>query len=285
MRLLAEFGIPICVLCIAFACATPAQVRAETPSRVDEISLAYSPRAIVADDDLVTPRTLRGGAALGLTARYARTNVDDAHRVRFDFSQATLYTQENFDYRTWPDDEPATTSGSPVTYVRVDYAYLRSIPLREGLHLRVGGAVDIDLQSADWVYHPFAYGAYFGAFALDARGEFEYRPNRRHSVTTELSIPLFAWVTRSPYAVHDDWTIQANRDHSGAKTFFRYVGNGEFQSFNRYRGLRIGVRYTWYPGETWGLLAGARMRLVANTTPRHVLAQEYVLALGVTARF
>lgn len=264
---------------------TASEEDSSAPSSVDEISLAYSPRVIIRDDELLSPRVYRGGTPVAITLRYARTNERDAHRVRFDFAAATLYSQADFEYYGWPEGELASTEGSPVTYIRVDYAYLRSVALPPGFHLRLGGAVDIDLQPMDYVYGPYAVGNYFGAFTLDARGEFEYEVNEKHSLTTELSIPLFGWVMRSPYSVQDGRTIRDNEDKKPARTFFRYVGEGEMQTWNRYRGLRLGLRYDYYPGETWGLLIGAHMRLLSNTTPRPVLAQEYGVAVGAEARF
>lgn len=258
----------------------------DAPGRaLHELAAFYSPRGLVRDDALLSPRAYRGFAPLAVTFAYGRDRASDGHRLRVDYSASTFATQSSFTYQSWPDGSEARSEASPFTFIRVDYAYLRAVHLRESLTVRAGGAVDCDLQKMDVVYHPYANPAYLGAFTLDGRAEAEWRRGQRHRVRIEASVPLAGWVTRSPYALQDDASIRDNGDHRPARTFFRYVGAGEAQTWNRLRAIRFGATYVVRPRGTWGASVGVNVRVLANTIPRSLVMTEYGLLLGVGRAF
>ena len=180
------------------------------------------------------------------------------------------------------EGEPARTEASVVTHVRIKYAYLRALPTPAKIAARLGPALDFDIQQNDWAYHPYTVPAYFGAFGLDLRAELELAPTPKHRVLLAASLPAFAWVSQSAYALHDDAYIYANRDHNGAKTFFRYLAQGELQTWNRHQGARLDLRYQFQLAPHWALSAGLHARLLAHQTPRSLLAQEYGSTLALT---
>lgn len=256
------------------------------PAPHNELSLGWTPRVVLRRDLIASPRQYVGPALFAVALRYDRTKRANAQRLELDFAKATLRSQPDFDYLSWPEAEPATTEGSPLTYVRLRYAYLRELPVRrERLALRLGPGLDFDIQQLDWVHHPFALGGYHGVFALDARVELELEPRARHRLRASASAPLLAWATRSPYAISSSEQIYANRDHDGAKTFFRYLAAGEVQTWNRLQALRLDLRYDYRVHPHLALTAALNMRILASSVPRPVLAQDYGGALAITALF
>lgn len=253
---------------------------------LDELGLAWTPRLILRRDLIGSPHTLVGPALGALVLRYDRTKAANANRVDVDFSQSTLRSQPDFNYLGWPGGEAVRAGGSPHTYVRIRYAYLRELPLRrERLALRLGPGLDFDIQKFDYVHPPASIGGYHGLFALDVRTELELRPAARHRLRLGVGLPLLAWVTRSPYAINDDEQLYANRDHNGLRTFFRYLGDGRVQSWGRLQAVRVELRYDFVLHQHVALTAGVQGRLLANSFPRALLLQEYGVSLGLTARF
>lgn len=227
---------------------------------------------------------------MGATAlRYDRTRGANANRIEVDLAIATLRSQPDFEYLEWPDGDPAMTTGSPHIYVRVRYAYLRELPLaserNKHLALRVGPGLDFDIQKFEFVHNPLILGGYHGLFALDLRAELELQPAPRHRLRLSVAAPLLAWVTRSPYAITDDDSIHANRDHNGLRTFFRYLADGAVQSWGRLQAARLDLRYDIELHPHLALSLGVHGRVLANAVPRPLLLQEYGGSLGLTARF
>ena len=291
---LALFALLIWALPSASLAAPPAPAEsssatAPSPSSepgLDELGLAWTPRVILRRDQIGSPHTLVGPALGAAALRYDRTKAANAHRVDVDFAVATLRSQPDFEYLHWPDNETVSASGSPHTYVRLRYAYLRELPLaRERLSLRLGPGVDFDVQAFDYLHPPASIGGYHGIFALDLRAELELRPAKRHRLRVAAGLPVLSWVARSPYAINDDESIYANRDQNGLKTFFRYLGNGEVQSWGRLQAVRVDLRYDLELHEHLALTAGVHGRVLANSVPRPLLLQEYGASLGLTARF
>lgn len=271
-------------LALLVCCALPGLAHARGPAR-DELSLGWSPRVVLRRDQIGSPRLQAGPAWAAGVLRYTRTRALDGHRTGLDFAKATLRSQPDFEYLRWPEQETVKTEGSPQTTVRFDYAYLRALPMPAGLALRLGPALDFDIQQVDWVHHPFALGVYMGVFALDARAELEYSPGPRHRLQMAVSMPLFAWVARSPYALNDDESIYANRDHSGVKTFFRYLAGGRFETWNKLQAARLDLRYDLRLADHWALSTGVHARILANQVPRPMLAQEYGGSIAVSLIF
>jgi hypothetical protein len=241
---------------------------------------------ILRRDQIGSPLTQRGPALGAFAPRFDRTHRANAHRLDFDVAQSTLRSQPDFEYLTWPEGDTATAGGSPHTYVRIRYAYLRELPLNQPrLSLRAGPGVDFDIQKFEYVHGPAMIGGYHGIFALDARIELELRPAPRHRIRATVSAPLGAWVTRSPYAINDSVSIDANRDHNGLRTFFRYLANGGVQSWGRLQAVRLDARYDLELHRHLALSTGVHARVLANSVPRPLLLQEYGASLGLTARF
>lgn len=269
---------------VAAVAAAPSPADARELGR-DEIAIGWSPRAVLRRDAIPSPLPYAGAAVASGVLRYERTKGANAHRLELGVLQATLRSQPDYGYLHWPDGAAQTTAGSPLTYARVRYAYLRQVARSDALAVRLGPGLDVDIQKLEYVHHPSSIGGYFGAFALDARAEIELQLAPRHRLTATVAAPLFAWVTRSPYATNDDEQLWANRDHNGLRTFGRYVAGGELETWNRYQALRLDLRYDLALSEHWALSPGVGARILANQTPRPLVAQEYGVTLAVTASF
>ncbi len=276
------------LLAAALTAAWPARSRADDPPPKNEISLGWAPRVVIRKDLVDSPLRYVGPALGAAVLRYSRVRDVDAHRVETDFLTGTLRAQPDYEYLQWPDGAPQSTEGSPITYVRLKYAYLRSLPLPAGATrstVRLGPALDFDVNQTDWVHMPNVIGGYFGAFALDARLEGELRVSPKHRLRAEVSLPLFAWVTRSPYSVTDDVLINDNRDQKSFRVFFRYISHGSIQTWNTYQAVRVAGRHDWAFRPHWALSTSVHMRMLANQVPRPKIDQEYGLTLALTARF
>lgn len=280
----------LALLAFAWLCGNASVAHATPPQEagLDEIRVAWTPRLILRRDLIGSPRLQHGPGLAAGALSYARTRSANAHRLELDLAAAMVRTQPDFEYLSLAEREPLMTAGSPLVYARIRYAYLRELPLgRERLALRLGPALDFDIQKLEYVHSPSSLGGYHGVFALDARAELELRldTSARHRLRVGASVPVFAWVARSPYAINDDAQVYANVDHNGFKTFFRYIAGGQLQSWNRLQAVRLELRYDLRLHTHVALSAGLHARILANSVPRPLLAQDYGGSLGLTVLF
>ncbi|MDF1564354.1 MAG: hypothetical protein P1V51_15010 [Deltaproteobacteria bacterium] len=258
---------------------------AAAPRRAHTLSFGWSPRFMARHDEIFSPRTTRGASALGLTLGHSWEGPRLSHHTRVDFSMAQASTQPAYEYLMWPRGEVYTTTPTPFTFVRVDHAALRRVELPGRLTLHLGGAVDLDFQQFDWVWHPFALGGYAGIFGLDARAELEADLGARHRLRLGLSTPLLAWVARSPYSVTDTQLIWNNRENDPFRTIFRYIAGGTLRTLNQHQALRMQVTYGYQVTPRLGLSLTAHGRVNHLTVPRPLLAQEWGLTLATRYAF
>ncbi len=277
----------------AEAGSTTAEVGSTTaprgqPEVVDpknEIFLGFGPKVVFRKDQIKSPRLYSGPGLMSFLAGFRRNNEHDAHRVRLGFLTSTVRSQKDFNYLSWPDQESRTTEGDPLTSVRLSYAYLRNIPLRQDLVLRVGPALDMDLQQATYVYSAYGVDGHYGVFALDAFAEANYKHSDHHRFSAQLGLPLFAWVARSPYALNDDEQTAMNLEHNALKTLFRYIADGQFRTWNQVQAVRLAVRYDYVLSPRWGFSAEGEARILSVTKPRPLMTQDYGINFAVSYRF
>jgi hypothetical protein len=137
-------------------------------------------------------------------------------------------------------------------------------------------------------YVPTPFGGvdgYTGVFALDARGEVTFQPADNHRFTGALALPLFAWVARSPYALTDSESINANRDNNGFKTFFRYIGRGKVRTWNQMQAVRLSAKYRYSLTPRWNLGAELESHVLVLSQPRPLFSHDHGLNLTVGYNF
>jgi len=289
---------PLLPLLIALAClasgpalgddspAASAEVEAATaPPRKHELQLGWAPRYHTRKDELYSPLWQQGLSAEGIALRYSWNGERSAHRAAIGVAKSQIKAGPTWGYNDWPTGETKTTWPVYITHIQVAYAYLHKLPVPDVVTLRLGGAVDVDLQNIDWLIAGYGFGSYFGSITLDIKAELTVPVAERHSLTLDVGLPLLAWIARSPYSIHDETTIYNNRDANDFKTAFRYIGAGRLESWNSFQSLRAALTWRWQISDPMGLALTLHSRLTAEQHPRPLLATETGLTVAANWQF
>jgi hypothetical protein len=206
----------------------------------------------------------------------------DTNKVLVTLALGGIRSGPAYDFQ-W-DEGTVTTDAAAVTALELQYAYGRQIH-GPAWTLDLGGSIASHLEDIGWAYGFTGAAMYTGIFELAPWAHWRLEPGKRHAVELEGWLPLFAWMSRNPWAVHDDDYIWNNRDNNALLTIGRYIGDGSLYTWNRYQAAHGRVAYRLNLGDSWALVARARVDWFHHGKPDHIDQWTLGFGLGVRRRF
>jgi len=246
-----------------------------------ELEMAAGAGGLFKTDRLMSPLPYSGAMPsvdLGWSPRGDR----DTNKVVLSLAIGGLRSGPAYDFQ-W-DERTVTTDATAVTAVELQYAYGRQIH-GGAWTLDLGGTVANHVEDLGWAYGFTGPSAYLGIFEAAPWAWWRFEPGKRHALELEGWLPLFAWIARNPWAVHDDDYIWNNRDNNALLTIGRYIGDGSMRTWNDYQAAHGRVTYRLNLNDTWALVARARVDWFHFTEPDAIEQWNVGLGLGARGRF
>jgi len=258
---------------------------AEVKRDVNEIQAGLAPHFYTRKDQLYSPLWHQGLSAEGIELRYNRSGNNSVHQVLVAVSKSKIKAGPTWEYVSWPTNEAVTTWPVYITHINLGYAYLHTLPTPDVVTLRLGGALDVELQNIEWMIADYGFGSYLGTIDLDVKAELNVPLGKRHDLTLDLALPIVAWVARSPYSIHDETTIFNNRDDNIPKTVVRYLGAGRLETWNSYQAVKAALTWRRQITASAGLALSIHTKMVAIRKPRPVVATDTGINIAANFRF
>lgn len=161
-------------------------------------------------------------------------------------------TGESFDYYNM-DSSIASTYPHFHTFVDLDYFLGKLIMGTGKAKWLVGGSVLNDIDASNLNYGPTGSFAYFASFNLGVWGAWHYKIADNQKVQAKVTLPLVAWIARSPYLLNDDVFIENIYSHKSINTFFAYLADGNLTTWNTLQNFRINADYILQFSPGWDL--------------------------------
>lgn len=261
-------------------------LQAQDNKSINKLTLQYGIHFFSRQDQLFSPMIYHATSPLNLNLQYTNKNDKRIHLAEAEFNLYKASWHDQYDFFTGFDEiKTQTTLPSGFTVVTARYAYLRYLNSTSIGEWWIGGITDNQINSIDNEYGPAATFGYFAHFSLAPVVQWRYQLSDRHDVHAIAWLPILSWVSRSPYAVHDDEYMQNNADHNGFKTFFRYVGDGNIHLLNRYQQFNLNLGYSYALSKNWDLGAEYRFEFFRDSKPKTVISYQNFINLQASFIF
>lgn len=260
----------------AFVCIGQ-EIKTETA-----LTLSFGPSYIMRQDLIFSPFVHQDFSLLNLGLDYTRkAKYFQKVSLRLASFDPMVTTPYSF---TFNGD---TFTADPHSFTLVDLNYQFGKKVKESQHssLTVGGLYSTDIHAMTYVYGIFSHFGYTAAFGLGGFSKYERIINEKSKLAATLNLPLFAWISRSPYLVNDDDFIENISSHSGFKTFFAYLGDGEMATFNKIQTFDLELKYEYDFNERWDFGAAYLFEFIHISQPRNLLSFRNSLNVSASFKF
>ena len=188
-------------------------------------------------------------------------------------------------YEFTENGEPQTANPHSLTFIDIDYLLGNSVNEYENTTIIVGGLFMMDVHSQNYEYGRTSSFGYYSTIGLGVFGSYKYNINSKSNLTTTLQLPIVAWLSRSPYLVNDDEFIENTTSHSGIKTFFSFIDDGEFATWNKLQTFDADLKYTYSLNGKWSIGAAYLFEFIHSSEPRNLLSYRQSLNLSTNFNF
>lgn len=171
------------------------------------------------------------------------------------------------------------------TLVELDYLLGKSIRGKERSDLVLGGMFTSDIQALNYVFGRIGHFGYYAALGAGVFARYGLRLGEGGKLTSTVRIPLASLLARSPYLVNDDTFIENQASHSGVRTFFAFLGDGEVATWNSLQYFDLDLAYTHRIGSRWDLGIKYGFGFIRSIHPRFLLSFQNAVRIAGTFKF
>jgi hypothetical protein len=203
--------------------------------------------------------------------------------IRIRFASFNPMLTSPYEYKA--DGEIKVASQHYFSFIDLDYSAGKIINQSKKFSTTVGPLLTADVQMLNYAYGRIGSFGYYSAFGLGGFISNEFKLNERSLVVARFAIPLMNWLSRSPYLVNDDEFIENISSHSGLKTFFAFVGDGQLTSLKTLQSYDLEAKYTYQFHKRWELGAGYLFEYISIKEPRNLRSFRNSIFLNITYKF
>lgn len=248
----------------------------------NKLSLYLGPGHIARQDLVFSPFIHQDFTLLNLGLEYTR-NADVYQNLRLGFASFNPMLTSPYDYTINGKTEVA--SEHYFTLIDLDYSLGKEISKTEKSSTKVGAIFAADVQVLNYAYGRIGSFGYYSSLGLGGFILKEYSLSEKSSISGRFALPLFNWLSRSPYLVNDDEFIENISSHSTLKSFFAFIGDGEFATLNKLQTFNLEAKYTYQLNRRWDIGLGYFFEFIHVKNPRTLLSYRNSLIASTNFRF
>ena len=243
------------------------------------LEIAWTTDYRARQDDLMSPLVHQGIAPFGGLFAYRSHGPRNAVLAGLEVDSVPAKSGPTFEIAT--DDGPARTYPSSWVTARIPVGWGRRVVRTDDVDLAIGGMFDTRIEVLSWSYAVTYTTGYSGTFTLGPWADGRWRPADRWTLEGSITLPLFGWLARSPYALNDDEYIRANQTHNALVAFGAYFANGGLTWVGDHQAVRTRAGAAFALAGRTSLVAAYRFEVLHFTEPLPALAYGHALDLGV----
>ena len=209
------------------------------------------------------------------------------HRVYVKFSRYTPSVVEPYTFYWDTPDELSTTGTHQFNILDLNYSLGRPVLSGNKLSLVLGAGSRNRLHQSSYGYGPdwLSHFGYYFSFGLDIWSQMSCAIGNSSRLSMNLALPLFAYITRSPYMGQNDDYFENAFSHKPIPTLMAYIKDGEFQSWGQSKSLDFDLSYEYGISEKWSLGATYWLSMNFNSYPVPFRSVEQIISLSATFNF
>lgn len=249
-------------------------------SQHNTLALRYGIGHYARQDQTFSPFVHPDWSALNIGLTYTH------HAKMYQFADLEFGSYNPILVPSYDYDEDKQTLPHNFTLVNLTYALGHSLrPEGDATGFILGGFFEADVEPSNYNYARWSNFGYLATFSLGAWGQYDCIIHDKHTLRARAMLPLLSLVARSPYLVNDDEYIENTYSHNGFKTFFAYLGDGEFQTLNRIQQFELHLNYAYALSNKWHIGAGYSFRMIHAVRPTDFLSFRNTFYLTASLNF
>jgi len=249
---------------------------------INSVGISWGFGNLKKQDLIFSPFVHQSWSPVHVAVEYERSGKLE-QRASIRFGQYGAHTGELFLYIL--EGETFTKLGHTFTQVDLNYSLGLELKENEQWQFILGGRFRNRFQLADYDFGPAEPFAYHIPLGLDAWFSLNFVPVNRHRFETNLYLPLFSYVARSPYMGQDDGYLERISVHGDLKIFFEHVKTGEIQSWGTSQIVDLDLRYHYALSDRWELGAAYRFSMNLHSTPAQFRSYEQLFLISTAFKF
>ena len=204
------------------------------------------------------------------------------HKVDLRFGQYSYFVGEPFSYYS----RGILYDKYPHSFTNVDLNYSLSKNILHSARwtISVGGRVRNRFQIANYEFGHAGQFSYHLSMGLDALVDVEYRTGK-HALNSALALPVFSYLSRSPYTGQDDPYLERIMVHGDLKVFAQQLKAGTLQSWGTSRMADFELGYTYAFNPAWEIGITYLFSMNLHNDPVNYTSFENIVYLGTTFKF
>lgn len=254
----------------------------QAQDKANSIQLQIGLSHIATQDLVFSPFTHKDLSPINIGIRYQRQNK---YYQNFHLRFSSLKPSLTNPYEFLNNNEIKQTSPHFFTLIDLDYWIGKEFCATEKSTTKIGFAFNADIQALNYVYGRFGSFGYYSTFGLGGFVSHSYSINDKNKITGQIALPIFSWLARSPYLVNDDEFIENTSSHSGIKSFFAFIGDGNFTTLNNLQTVDFRLNYTYKLNDRWELGADYLFEFIHSKEPRNLLSNRNSIFFNTTFKF
>ncbi|UKN03792.1 hypothetical protein K6119_09845 [Paracrocinitomix mangrovi] len=250
----------------------------------NDISLSWGVGNLVKQDITFSPLIHGDWSPVNFLFTYERSNQLE-HKVNVRYGNYKSRVGEEFIYNTPWSSQSYPTSPHNINVAAINYSLGKSVIERDQFKLILGGTSRNRFDITDYIYGFNGTAGNYLSLGLDFWVNLKYKISEKHRLKVNLSVPIFAFVYRSPYLTQNDEYFEDIYSHNDVKGFFLYFKRGEIQSWNNSQNFDFDINYYYALTEKWELGANYWFSINTNKKPTKYASIENVLYLSANYKF
>ena len=194
----------------------------------------------------------------------------------FDFiGEPFSYYSRDIAYDKWPHS---------FTNLDLNYSLSKSFIRTTNLTVSAGGRVRNRFQISNFEFGHAGQFSYNLSSGIDALLSAEYQSGK-HTFQSNLALPIFSFLARSPYTSQDDQYLKRIMVHGDLKIFWEHIKTEKLQSWGKSQMVDLDIRYKYAINEKWDIGITYLFSMNLHNSPVQYTSIENIVYLGTTLKF
>lgn len=259
-------------------------LKAQEEEAVNSFGLNWGMGHVKRQDLSFSPMTHQKWSALNFAFSYERSKkLEQEALVRF--SHYAPQVGEPYEFDLYFNTEKISTYPHTFTQLDVNYALGKNIVERGNFNLALGGKVRIRLWPSNYMFGDAGSFGYYFSNGLDAWLKMEYKLNDKNHLQGHVGLPIFSFVSRSPYMSQNDEYFADNIEHNDLKSLMNFLKRSEIQSWGVSQSVDLDLAYYHAFSERWELGASYWLSMNFNQAPTPLASSENTIFISTRLKF
>jgi len=250
----------------------------------NNISLNWGMGQIMRQDQTVSPFIHQKWSPVNFLLSYSRSKkLEQLAELKFSLYNPSIV--EPYNFNSFYNGEETGLAHS-FKLIDVNYALGKAVIDKNDLRFVIGGKSRNQIYFSDYNFGSTTTPSpMFISFGLDVWLNLRYNLNEKNYFISNLSLPIFSYVYRAPYAAQNDEYFENIYSHKGFQEFVSRVKDGKLESWGTSQRVDFDLRYGHILNEKWDIGLSYLLAMNFNQSPTQFSQIENVFYLSAKFKF